>query len=819
MRNNTGNSQSQCFSNNRNRHLTDTIPYILLSVISGIVFCNTLSNDFVFDDTETILNNNLIKDWDNITTIFSFNYFILSGEASYRPVVTLSNFIDYSLWGLKPMGFHLTNILLQIINTLLFYVILRRITKAYVGTFIAALFFTVHPLITETVNSISYREDLLAALFSLTAFLLFLHCESTASSERTYRLYYSTSLFSYFLALFSKEMAITLPVLLIIFHLCYTKPSGNFFRSLIRKVKGPYIGYLCITGFYLYIQFILFRNVCVTIDPRQGHIAVMPKVLASYIKLLFLPFSLNADYVVPPVNAGIFAFAISVFFLIATGIIILRLWKYHKSFCFFTVWFFITLLPVSNGISLENTMAERYLYIPFMGFVGSLTMVIQKGVSRNTVTRITFGIVLTIIGITGIYRNGIWRDECTLWYSTSKREPNSARAYHNLGVVHSAQGFYEFAEWAYKQTLKINPRDSEAHYNLGNVFKRRNLAEKALKEYQAAIQYNPYYSDAYNNLGNIFRERRDFHKAIEFYQKALRHNPFNPLYYSNLGLACGDGKRYPEAVSLLQKALAIKPDVPSTHVHLGNIYRDMGNHEEALHEYESAIRLDPNTSDAHNNKGIVFLNRGSYDAAVKAFEMAIQIDPQGSSIHNNLGITYAQSGNLDRAIEELHTAVALGFDTAGAHNNLAKAYTAKGLTERAIGELKQALRFTPEDSDTHSNLGNAYVSQGFFDEAIAEFKKAIVSNPADAEVYNFLGNALFKSGQYDKAREAFFQSIRYQAGNPFAHMMLGVMYSNYQNNPAKALIHLKESLRLAPRQPMSGQINEAIKKLEGEGVR
>src|SRR3989337_347461 len=112
-----------------NKYFSGIIPHIILAVISVIVFCNTLDNTFVYDDSVTIVKNNLIKNWKNFHTLFSFNYFILFGELSYRPFVTLTYFIDYSLWGLNPTGFHLTNLLLQTANTLLFYLFLKLVLK------------------------------------------------------------------------------------------------------------------------------------------------------------------------------------------------------------------------------------------------------------------------------------------------------------------------------------------------------------------------------------------------------------------------------------------------------------------------------------------------------------------------------------------------------------------------------------------------------------------------------------------------------------------------------------------------------------------
>lgn len=801
------------FPTKLNKHLKNIAPCSILAVISVVVFINTLSNTFVYDDSATIVNNNLIKNWKNLHAIFSFHYFILSGELSYRPVVTLSYFIDYFLWGLNPAGFHLTNILLQTANTVLFYVFLKQVTKINTVAFISTLLFTTHPILTETVNSISYREDLLAALFFLIAFVLFLKIDEKSLTRGKFFAYYAGSLFSYLLSLFSKEMAVTFPIMLMLFNVFSTTPASPL-HSMIKRVKGVYIGYFLITGFYLFIRFVLFRHVYIRLDQTQHGLFVMIKVIASYIKLLFFPFNLNADYVVPPVTAGIPSFIISVLFVITTVILLIRLCQNNKEHGFFLSWFFVTLLPVLNIIPIGNIMAERYLYIPIMGFSGVIGILVQNYTLKKNLATICLGTIIVIFSSTSVHRNGIWRDELTLWHSTVNREPGSARAHHNLGVVHSLKGFYNYAEFEYKKTLEINPRDVESHYNMGNAYERKGMFDAAIKEYQEALRYNPVYADAYNNLGGIYKNKRLFDRAIELYKKAIQCNPFNPYYYNNLGLAYHENKLYKEAITEFRRALQINSWISPTHNNLGNTYKEMGYFGEALTEYKTALKLDPANADTHNNLGIVYIGTEQFDKAINEFDTAVQLNPKLANVHNNLGIAYAKKGNLERAVNELNEAVARGFDNADVHNNLAGIYLTKGSTDNAITELKLALKFNPVDSNAHCNLGNAYMSKNFVDEAISEFKEAVKHNPTDGEIYYYLGNAFYRKGQYSEAVDFLYQSVRYQPNNPLAHKMLGVIYANYLNNPSRALFHLDETLRLDPQQPMAREITEFISKLK-----
>ncbi|NUO07246.1 MAG: hypothetical protein HUU08_00965 [Candidatus Brocadia sp.] len=147
---------------------------LLVSALAVIAFLDSLDNAFVYDDVFTITNNYFIRDWGNFPALFTNDYFNSSGEVTYRPVVTLSYFIDYAIWRLNPIGFHLTNILLHAISAALVYLLVSTIARNSIVSFLTGILFAVHPILTEAVNGISCREDLLAAVFFLGSLLLFI---------------------------------------------------------------------------------------------------------------------------------------------------------------------------------------------------------------------------------------------------------------------------------------------------------------------------------------------------------------------------------------------------------------------------------------------------------------------------------------------------------------------------------------------------------------------------------------------------------------------------------------------------------------------
>ena len=148
----------------------------LILIISIAIYSNTLKNGFVYDDEFTVVNNTLIKNFSNISKLFTKEYFAASGEMSYRPVVTFTYFIDYALYGLKPYGYHLTNLLLHALNGVILYIFLTLLFKPSQSSIfnlqlLISLLFATHPVLTEAVNAISFREDLLCFLFYISALI------------------------------------------------------------------------------------------------------------------------------------------------------------------------------------------------------------------------------------------------------------------------------------------------------------------------------------------------------------------------------------------------------------------------------------------------------------------------------------------------------------------------------------------------------------------------------------------------------------------------------------------------------------------------
>ncbi len=624
-----------------------------------LVYINCLNHSFVYDDESTIVHNYFIRHWSNLSDLFTSKYFTLSGELTYRPVVTLSYFIDYFFWHLNPLGYHLTNILLHAVNSILFFILVFFLFKKRTIALISSLFFSSYPLFSEAVNAIGFREDLLAFMFLILAFIFYLK----ASQQRDI-LCYSLSLTSYFFSIFSKEMAITLPVLIVFYDLVIKErpahgknpslspfPEGEtfpFFKERFRwltHLKSSalhyYMGYFLIAVFYILSRFCLLR------DPLESQIPypqdslfvnflTMVHVLASYVKLLFLPFHLNADYVVPTsVSPAKTSFWLSVLFLIAIGILSFRLRQRSRIVFFGILWLFVTLIPVMNIIPLGNLMAERYLYIPGAGFsmiVAHFLMHEETRFGMSHKIALTFPIVFFILmgnAYLTLKRNNDWKDGLWLWSKTAITSPDSFRAHNNLGNAYEKKGFNTAALEEYKKALLINPDDADIYNNLGIYYNKMRLFDDAIQHLIQCLKIKPKHAKAYNNLGVVLTKQRRLDEAVQAFQQAIVLNHLYPDAHNNLGIAYYRKGLMDKAEYEFKLAVEIEPYHAEAHNDLGILYNDKHLFDDAIREFETAIRIKPDYANAHMNLGaVLFKHRKDKENALFHLKESIKIEPQ-----------------------------------------------------------------------------------------------------------------------------------------------------------------------------------------------
>jgi hypothetical protein len=498
-----------------------------------MVFANSLTNDFVWDDNELIVNNPAVHSLSDVSQFFSGHFWSQSSQPSargyYRPLVLLSYAADYRVWGARPFGFHLTNVLWHALAAALVCALLMRLTSSPAASLAAGALFAALPVHVESVAFISGRTDVIATVFLLLSTQLFLNeCEHRTI---TFRLPLSVLFFVF--ALLSKEVAVVLPVLFL------TGEISGMTAGTEKKRVLAHASYWVMLALYLVVRFGLL-----TIHPElQGKLSTkevlftMPVVAADYIRLLVIPINLCADYAVSVQrNANAINIAILISWVLACvgiGILILR----KRMMGFLAAWIVISLLPVLQIIPISVLKAERFLYLPSVGYcalggcglrwvyerIGKSSGFAMAHGRRLLIT--AFGLIVLGFSLQTLARNKVWKDELTLYRVTESCAPDNFRVQYNLGNAYFRSGDVNRALQHTLIAFRLQPDFPQVSYNLGVIYESMGSREDAEKMYRKATELDPAYAIAHNNLAAILYAEGRFGEAQTEWSKAVSLDP------------------------------------------------------------------------------------------------------------------------------------------------------------------------------------------------------------------------------------------------------------------------------------------------------
>ncbi len=668
----------------------------LIVSFSLLAYWNSLENDFVFDDVTIVKENRLIKDLRNIPEIFSTDYWAMGSAYQtglYRPLTILSFALNYYYSEDNPIPYHLTNLIIHSINSILIFFFFFLIFKNTKGALLCSLIFAVHPIHTEAVTGIVGRAELLSFLFFFTSLVTFL-LACSLSKTRTFILYL-ISLMAFLLALLSKEIAASL--LLVVFFLLIfldRRVEGRkLFHSLIKH-KWKLVAFLLIFGFYLLLRIIIFGSPMgtskpISLDNPLAHVSYIERILGAsaiqlkYLYLLIYPMHLSADYSYNQIPLhGILPYMIGgIALAIVLILFALLFFLYLKGSEFFVPlsFYLASIFLVSNFlITIGTIMAERLLYLPSAALCILLGILLSpdggyflKGKNRYKYFYLLLAILVAFGMVRTFYRNTDWKDEKILFLKTTETSPMSAKIHNNLGNLLLKEGQLINAEREFNIALSIHPEYSTAVCNLGTILERKGFIDDAIEKYQKAIELDPEFDLAYFNLGNAFHKRGDFKKALTAYRQAI----------------------------------SIYPDYAEAYYNLGNSFALKNLLEAAAYHYQRALEIEPNYVEAENNLGLVFGAIGKRKEAEMAFQKAIKISPSYHGALFNLGKLYAQEEKYQKAIPLLEKARKENADHFGTLFYLGICYLKIGEPKKAYVALKKAEDLEPDNKDLKLVLG------------------------------------------------------------------------------------------------------------------
>lgn len=444
----------------------------ILFAATFLLYFKTAGFEFLpsWDDAEYVLDNTRIRGLtlENLNLIFTTAYF-----SNYAPLHLLSYAVDFSIWGLSPKGFHITNIVLHSANAALVYILARRLTKDGFASFAAAALLAFHPLNVENGAWVSERKTLLTALFSFASILAYISYREKGGAAN-----YFLSLVFFALALLSKPLTVVLPLSLAAYDLFMRKEAAPI------KWLAPFFALAAVFAIVAFRAHADASSIETdTLSPDVLFNVVYPTMLPvfwEYVRLIFWPTGLSGFYGVtlrssflePAVLAALISWA-----AVFTAV----LWKGGGQARFWFLWFWVWILPVSNIIPLPVYYADRYMYMPAIGFFVLFGLLLSEAGARvgpKAAGAVAAAAVIAL-GASAFVRMDVWKNEVTFWEDTVRKSPGQDKGHLNLGYAYEMRGRFEEAEREYLAAIAIY-QSPEALSNLEMVRIKKNLSPPRL---------------------------------------------------------------------------------------------------------------------------------------------------------------------------------------------------------------------------------------------------------------------------------------------------------------------------------------------------
>ncbi len=705
-------------------------------------YWNSFNAPFVFDDLATIQRNTQVR-------FGEFGWNLISPRSVLYKTFTF----NYLLTGQEVWSYHLINFILHFLNGLLIFVIATRVFRSLsrplpegegisrIYAALAAAFFLVHPVQTESVTYISSRSELLSTFFYLIGFLTFVlwpkdrvgfYCSLTVG-------------IAYFFGLGSKEPVVTLPAAIFLYD--YLFLSHAEFRLVFSRWRF-YLIYLAGASAAVVYLLIRLRGTVGGMSSWQ-YFLTETRVLVRYIQLMFFPVGLNLDHDFR-LSSSIFEPSV----LASTGLLVALLlfgwWLRRKRpvFAFSIFWFFITISPTSSVVPIIDVIFEHRLYLPMVGVAFSFPFLVEFVYTRLRWTVPRFSAVLACSAVIlaalvagTLMRNYVWSDEVRLFTDVVAKSPHKERPYNNLAWAYFKRAEYDRAIAVLQQAFdKMPENNAELSDTLGNMYLRAGQYDKAIALFRKTTR--SYKDDilavAYNNLGVAYlyqwtdlqnrrssisneefeaRKEEILRPAAEAFSESLEVDPNMPSSLdSYINVMCYRGKGSEiERVALEKVASGKNFDLKqlngkeklelfSALYTIGKVAFNDGDYAKANTYFERAEQVKDDVRIVYFNHGYALTMLKQDERAAEKYINAIRIDPIFIEAHHNLGLIYMRRKDYSKAVEAFTEVLRLDPKQVSSNLNLASIYMAEGQKDRARRHLSTVLAVAPDNQQAAAML-------------------------------------------------------------------------------------------------------------------
>uniref|UniRef100_A0A3Q1FK11 dolichyl-phosphate-mannose--protein mannosyltransferase n=1 Tax=Acanthochromis polyacanthus TaxID=80966 RepID=A0A3Q1FK11_9TELE len=676
---------------------------VTVALVALLCFINSYDGEFVFDDSEAIVNNKDLRPTTPLNNIWSNDFWgsnlsSNSSHKSYRPLTVLTFRLNYLVaGGLHPVGFHVLNIVLHaVISALMidvFAILIgglaydekgRILNHAPKTSLLAAVFFAAHPIHTESVAGIVGRADLLCALFFQLSFLTY--CKAFNKDDRFSVQWVVVSLLLCAAAMLCKEQGITVLV------------SEIFRMGLLTRLALMGLGGLLM----LYARWRIMGTGPPAFTEVDNPASFAESVFLRIVNynyyyslnawLLLCPWWLCFDWsmgCVPLIKSATDWRMVWLLLLwcILIGLISQALCSQdsqrRRTLTLGLVLLVVPFLPACNVFfRVGFVIAERVLYLSSAGFCLLLAYSLGHCFCRWLLCVMVLALLCVYV-VRCALRSHQWRSEQSLFSSALSVCPLNAKVHYNVGKNLADKGNTSAAVSFYREAVRLHPTYVHAMNNLGNILKEKNELVEAEQLLSKAVSIQPDFAAAWMNLGIVQNSLQKFEKAEQSYWNAIRFRRKYPDCYYNLGRLYADQNRHIDALNAWRNATVLKPDHSLAWNNMVILLDNTGNLGQAELIGREALRLLPNDHTIMFSLANVLGKLQKYKESEGFFLHALRINPNAASCHGNLAVLYHRWGKLELAKKHYELSLKMDPEAPGTRDNY-------NMLRRKLDQLKRS---------------------------------------------------------------------------------------------------------------------------------
>jgi protein O-mannosyl-transferase len=616
----------------------------LLGLVTFVLYSGTLSFDFVWDDWPQIVNSPIIRSWSNLPRAFTSDlwYHVARHQVYYRPLFVAWSMLNYTLFGLRPWGWHMAAVVLHVGAVASVFWLVRRLGLEYWTAALAALIFALHPIHIEPVAWVSAASDTMVAMFVALAFAAFLSGRDPKYGPKKRRLCWAASLVLLACALLTKEMAVMFSGLVGIYAWLYPRQGQTSQGQRLFAALTETVPYAAVTVAYAMLRKHALVHSTGQFDPAHGMgnvVRTLPLVLATYLRQLLLPVGMTGLYYTPYVTSSLLSQVVAPLFVL--GAVLVGLWYWNRregnsTIAFAGCWLLVGLVPALYLRNFGNGdfVRDRYMYLPSIGFA-----------------------ILGAMGLRRLPSFGRWNSQMVQIIAVAV-----------LGAGYSGASLAQQVYWGNDFVLLVRgqslyPENPYALAGLAKEYSQRGAHDRAIALGQTVVRDHPEYGYGPLALAEAYI------RAGRFEEGRVWLDRVNPDYAkSEVGMAglaglYGQMGDYPRALELCSEILEKEPNLYSALYNCGNIHLMDGQYHEAEQLLSRAVQLVPEQAAPRHFLGRALLQEGRTAESQRYLAQATEMDPKVWDYHYWLAVSLEGSGNIPAARAEYQQALQLNQDS------------------------------------------------------------------------------------------------------------------------------------------------------------